>query len=67
MKAHFPEIKVSYLPKDSLIPDRGTLCVDKARRMIGYQPQYPIESGFIEYIEWYRSLWQKQGDSRTSR
>ena len=37
-------------------PDRGTLCVDKAREMIGYEPRYPIEEAIPRYVEWYRSL-----------
>jgi nucleoside-diphosphate-sugar epimerase len=38
------------------MPERGTLDVDKARRMIGYEPQYPLEKGFPRYIEWYKTL-----------
>lgn len=53
---HFPEVKISYLPKDKLTPDRGTLSVDKARKLINYNPQYPLERGFVEYIRWYRSI-----------
>jgi nucleoside-diphosphate-sugar epimerase len=53
---HFPGIRVNYLPKDKLMPDRGTLSVDKAKEIIGYQPQYPIEKGIEKYVSWYRSL-----------
>jgi nucleoside-diphosphate-sugar epimerase len=56
----FPNVKINYLPKDRLIPDRGTLCVDKAREMIGYNPQFPLEKGFVEYINWYKSMWESQ-------
>jgi nucleoside-diphosphate-sugar epimerase len=59
LKAHFPDIKINYLPKDKLVPDRGTLSVDKAREMIGYNPQYPLEKGFVEYINWYQNLYKK--------
>jgi len=52
----FPDIKVHYAPKDSLMPDRGTLSVEKAEKMIGYAPQYPIEKGLKKYIDWYRSI-----------
>ena len=55
---HFPEIQIQYLPKDKLTPDRGTLCVDKAKKLIGYQPLYPLEKGFVKYIEWYKSIWK---------
>lgn len=53
---HFPNIQVNYLPKDKLMPDRGTLSVEKARRIIGYEPSYPIERGLANYIAWYRSF-----------
>jgi nucleoside-diphosphate-sugar epimerase len=55
---HFPGIKINHLPKDRLTPSRGTLCVDKARQMIGYNPQFPLERGFVSYINWYKSIWE---------
>ncbi|MHA1492194.1 MAG: NAD-dependent epimerase/dehydratase family protein, partial [Promethearchaeota archaeon] len=55
----FPKLKINYLPKDKLKPDRGTLCIDKAKKLIGYNPQYPIEIGYPKYIEWYKSNWKK--------
>ena len=58
IKEHFPKVKIQYLPKDTLIPERGTLCVDKARRMIGYNPQYPLEKGFAKYIKWYKEYFR---------
>jgi nucleoside-diphosphate-sugar epimerase len=54
MTKHFPGIEVKYLPKDKLMPKRGTLSIDKAREMIGYDPKYPLEAGFVRYIQWYR-------------
>ena len=53
---HFPDLSVNYVPKDKLTPDRGTLCVDKMRALIGYQPGYPIEEGIKQYVAWYRHL-----------
>ncbi|HET8650841.1 MAG TPA: NAD-dependent epimerase/dehydratase family protein [Gemmatimonadales bacterium] len=52
----FPEVAIQYLPKDRLMPKRGTLSVEKARRLIGYRPEWPLERGFPAYIDWYRSL-----------
>jgi nucleoside-diphosphate-sugar epimerase len=54
LQKHFPQLTVRYEPKDHLTPDRGTLCVDKARELIGYDPQFPLERGFEKYIRWYR-------------
>ena len=51
----FPDVTVHSRPKDTLMPDRGTLSVEKARRLLGYEPQYPLEVGFPRYIEWYKS------------
>lgn len=56
IKNSFPDINIKYLPKDALTPDRGTLSVEKAKRLIGYDPQYPLEKGYKAYIDWYRSL-----------
>lgn len=56
VQSHFPGIKIESVPRDALMPFRGTLSVDKARRIIGYAPKYSIDLGVPKYIEWYRSL-----------
>lgn len=56
VQAHFPGTKVEYRPKDRLMPDRGTLSVDKARRLLGYNPHYSLEMGLKHYIGWYQSV-----------
>ena len=62
VKDAFPEINIKYLPKDALTPDRGTLSIEKAQRMIGYNPQYPLEKGYQSYIAWYKKLMQVTAD-----
>lgn len=52
----FPSIQIEYLSKDSLVPDRGTLSIEKAKRLIGYKPTYSLEKGYLEYIRWYKDL-----------
>lgn len=52
----FPNIDLKYNPRDSLMPERGTLCIDKAKELLGYQPQYPLEKGFLKYIRWYKDF-----------
>ena len=51
---HFPDLDVRYGPGDAATPERGTLAIDKARRLLGFEPRYPLEEGFISYIDWYR-------------
>ena len=57
---NFPQVKINYLPKDKLVPDRGTLYIDKARDLIGYNPQYDLARGYVEYINWYKSFCNKE-------
>jgi nucleoside-diphosphate-sugar epimerase len=57
LKDHFEGININYLPKDKLTPDRGTLNVDKARNLLGYQPENPIDVGYPKYIQWYKTFW----------
>jgi len=56
LKEHFPEVAVENVVRDSLMPFRGTLSVDKAKRLLGYSPKFPIEVGFPEYVKWYKDL-----------
>jgi nucleoside-diphosphate-sugar epimerase len=59
MRDNFPGIEVDYHPRDSLMPERGTLSVDKAKRLLGYEPLFPLEKGFPRYIAWYKDLYAK--------
>jgi len=52
----FPEVEVEYRKRDRLMPERGTLCIDKARALLGYKPAFPLEVGYRKYIQWYRDL-----------
>lgn len=56
VREHFPEVEVEQVERDHLMPLRGTLSVDKARQLIGYEPKNPIEVGFPKYIAWYKKL-----------
>lgn len=56
VQKHFPGTKIESVPRDALMPFRGTLNVDKARRLIGYAPKNPIDIAIPKYIEWYRTL-----------
>jgi nucleoside-diphosphate-sugar epimerase len=56
MRREFPGIEVKYQARDALMPERGTLSVEKARRLIGYEPAYPLERGFVDYVRWYKGL-----------
>jgi len=59
VQQHFPGVEVKFQPRDALMPERGTLSVEKANRLLGYHPEYPLEKGFARYIEWYKKLAQE--------
>jgi nucleoside-diphosphate-sugar epimerase len=56
VQEHFPEVDVEYVERDALRPYRGTLSIDKARQMIGYEPRTSLEDGLDRYVAWYRDL-----------
>lgn len=56
LNGYFPDMQVEYIPKDKYTPERGTLCIDKAREMLGYRPQFALEEGLERYIDWYREF-----------
>ena len=59
VQEEFPGIGLRHLERDALVPERGTLCIDKAKNLIGYEPKFPLEIGYREYIAWYRDLFQR--------
>ena len=56
MKANFKNLEVNYTPKDNLTPDRGTLSIGKARSLLGFSPEFPLEKGYVDYIKWYKEF-----------
>src|SRR5258708_7615433 len=56
LREHFPKIEVAPHPRAQLMPERGTLSVEKARRLLGYAPAYPLDRGFVGYLEWYKAI-----------
>ena len=59
LKKEFPNVKVIYKEKEKFMPKRGTLKNDKAKRILGFYPSYPIEDGYPRYIDWYKEFYKK--------
>ena len=51
VKKHFPNAELVEKPTDTSRPERGTLCIEKARKLLGYNPKVDIEQGVAEYVE----------------
>tara|TARA_Y100000591_G_scaffold227279_1_gene198249 strand:- start:56 stop:613 length:558 start_codon:yes stop_codon:yes gene_type:complete len=49
LKKKFPNIKYVVKARDKAKPSRGTLSINKARRLLGYKPKYSLRDGINEY------------------
>ena len=45
---------IEELPMQPGDVDRTYACIDKAKDMIGYNPQTPFEEGIKKFVKWYR-------------
>ena len=50
VKEFFPKLKINYTAKDSRVPKRGGLNLDKARNILNYSPRFKFKDGLSEYI-----------------
>lgn len=57
LKKEFPKIKIFYKEREKFMPERGTLDVSKAKKLLDYQPVNSIDTGYIKYISWYKEFW----------
>jgi nucleoside-diphosphate-sugar epimerase len=62
LREHFPGVNIATNPRDVLMPERGTLSIEKARRLLGYEPQFPLERGYPQYIEWYKRVAKQKSE-----
>ena len=37
---NFPDTKIKFNPRDNLMPERGTLSIAKANKLLGYEPKF---------------------------
>ena len=62
IKSEFPKVKINYEGKDKFMPERGTLNINKAKKLIDYSPQFNLDIGYIKYIQWYKNFWKNLKD-----
>src|SRR5262245_35572728 len=55
VKAHFPDASYEIGARDDSRPRRGTLCIERARQKLGYEPAYSLEMGVAEYVAFIRA------------
>ncbi len=54
LQKHFPDLSYDIVERDSFRPKRGTLSIEKGRRLMGYEPAYSLQQGVDEYVEFVR-------------
>ncbi len=59
LKKEFPKINVSYKDKEKFMPERGTLKINKAKRLLNFSSKNSIEVGYLKYIAWYKNFWKE--------
>lgn len=50
-------LKVEITPPDFHRPERGALSIEKARKLIGYNPQYSLEQGVEKYYKFLKQFY----------
>ncbi len=51
LRGYFPEIQIEERTMEVFRPSRGALDISKATEMLGYKPQYSLEEGIQEYVD----------------
>ena len=51
IQKHFPDLEYEITERDKFRPKRGTLSIEKARKLINYRPKYSLQQAIDEYIE----------------
>jgi nucleoside-diphosphate-sugar epimerase len=56
IRRFIPGLQTETVPADHTRPERGTLDISKARRLLGYEPHLDLEDGIEEMVEEARAL-----------
>ena len=60
LSKYVPDIQVTVEPADEKRPERGSLSIAKARRLLGYEPKYNLEKGLPLYVEFVKKMMRKE-------
>ena len=56
LSKHFRKLKYKIVKRDSFRPKRGTLSINKAKRLLNYKPIYNLEKGIKKYLNFVNIL-----------
>jgi UDP-glucose 4-epimerase len=55
LKTFFPSLEYEVVARDATRPKRGTLSIEKARKLLGFKPNFDIRAGLKAYVEFMAS------------
>ncbi len=59
VKSIVPDTILEERPRAVDKPIRGTLSIERARSVLGFEPEWPLEKGFKAYCEYYVEQWER--------
>lgn len=59
LKDNFDNVQIEKHAREAFMPERGTLDVSKAKKLLDFAPKNPIELGYQKYINWYKNFFNK--------
>ena len=59
VKSVVPKAILEERPRDKIKPVRGTLSTKRAEEFLGFKAQWPLETGYKRYCEWYVDQWER--------
>jgi nucleoside-diphosphate-sugar epimerase len=54
LKSEFADLKYEILERDEYRPKRGTLSINKAKKLLGYKPNFNLKNGIRDYINFIK-------------
>jgi len=54
-----PGVKLEVRPRAEDKPIRGTLSTKRAKEVLGFEADWPLEHGYKRYCEWYVEQWKR--------
>lgn len=61
-----PNVEIIEEASDASTAKRGSLGIDKARQVLGYEPQYSLEQGLVEYVNFVRNCMAEIGNGHSN-
>ena len=57
LQGHFSDLEVNIVEEEDVFrPKRGALSIEKAKKLVGYNPQVDLHEGIKRYLDVYRKL-----------